>query len=68
MRRLGVERNRQAIRGQPVCDSEAKQLLRHYSSLIEEREQIMKRDVLKWQNTLRDTERNLSIKKERYRL
>ena len=60
-------KNRQAIRGQPVSDGEVKQLHRHYSSLIEEREHILKRGVLKWQKALRDTERNLSIEKERYR-
>ena len=60
-------KNRQAIRGQPVSDGEVKQFHRHYSSLIEEREHILKRGVLKRQKALRDTERNLSIEKERYR-
>ena len=60
-------KNRQAVRGRLVSDGEVRQLLRHYSSLIEEREHILKRDVLKRQKALRDTERKLSIEKERYR-
>ena len=57
--------NRRLIQGRLVSDGEVKQLLRHYSSLVEHWEQMKKRAVLRQQKTFRDTERALLIEEER---